>query len=45
MKLYIHSQTSTVQLVKVGNGQVISSHTLLDFWLLTHGGIKINPYQ
>ena len=29
MKLLIHSQTSTVQLLKFGNGLVISSHTLL----------------
>ena len=33
-KLLIHSQTSTVQPLKFGNGLVISSHTLLGMWLL-----------
>ena len=37
MKLLIHSQTSMVQLLKFGNGQVISSHTLQGMWLIIHG--------
>ena len=37
-KLLIHSQT----LLKFGNWQVISSHTLLDMWLLISTGIKSN---
>ena len=41
MKLLIHSQTSTVQPLKFGNGQVISSHTLLGMWLLIHAGLKL----
>ena len=44
IKLLIHSKTSTVQPLKFGNGQVISSHTLLFRWLLIHVGIKVNPY-
>ena len=43
IKLLIHSQTSTVQPLKFGNGKVISSHTLLCMWLLIHAGIKVNP--
>ena len=31
--------------VEVGNGQVISSHTLLSVWLLIHAGVKVNPRQ
>ena len=27
-----------------GNGKVISPHTLLCMWLLTHAVIKVNPY-
>ena len=42
MKLLLHSQTSTVQPLKFGNGEVVPSHTLLDMWLLTHAGIKVN---
>ena len=33
MKLLIHSQTSTVQTLKFGNGLLISCHTLLDMRL------------
>ena len=43
MKILIHSQTSTVQLLKFWNGYLISSHNLLDMWLLIDTGIKINP--
>ena len=43
MKLLINYQTSIVQQSKFRNGKVISSHTLLGVWLLTHAGIKINP--
>ena len=42
MKLLIHPQTSTVQLLKFGNEQVISSHTLLGMWKVMHAGIKWN---
>ena len=44
MKLLLHSHTSTVQPLKFGNGQVISSHTLVGMYmyLLTHAGIKVN---
>ena len=42
MKLFIHSQTSTVQPLKFGNGYVIPSHTLLGMWLLINAGIKVN---
>ena len=38
MKLLIHSQTSTVQPLKFGNGWAISSHILLGMWLLIHAG-------
>ena len=34
-------QTSTVQLLEFGNGQVIPSHTLLGICLLIHAGFKI----
>ena len=27
----------------IWNRQVISSHILLDLWLLIHAGIKVNP--
>ena len=40
MKSLIHSQTSTAQPLKFGNGCVISSHTVLDMILLIHDGIK-----
>ena len=30
--------------LKIGNGQLISSHTLLGIGLLIHAGIKVNPY-
>ena len=39
MKLVIHSQTSTVQLLD------ISSHILLIMWLLIHVVIKGNLYK
>ena len=42
-KLLIHYQISTVQSLKFGNGEAISSHTLPGMWLLIHAGIKINP--
>ena len=42
-KLLIHSQTSTVLLLKFVNGKLISSYTLLDTWLLIQAGIKVNP--
>ena len=43
MKLLIHSQTSTAQPLKFGNGWVISSHILLGMNLLIHSGIKSKP--
>ena len=43
LKLLIHSETSTVQPLKFGNGSVISSNTLPGIWLLIHAGIKDNP--
>ena len=43
MPLLIHSQTSTVQPLRLGNGETISSHTLLGMWLLIHAGIKVKP--
>ena len=43
MKLLIHSQNSTVQQLKFGNGSVISSHTLLSMWLSIRAGIKDAP--
>ena len=45
MKLLIHPQTSLVQPLKFGNRQIISSHTLLNMWLLIHIGIKVNLCQ
>ena len=41
MKLLIQSQTSTVKPLKFVNGPVISSHTLLDMWLLIHAGTEV----
>ena len=41
MKLLIHSQNSLVELLKFGNGNVISSHILLGIWLFIHVGIKL----
>ena len=38
MKCFIHSQTSTVQPLRFGNEQVISSHTLLDDLQITSNG-------
>ena len=38
MELLIHFQTSTAQPLKIGNGEVITSHTLLGMWLLIHAG-------
>ena len=32
MKLLIHYQTSTVKLLKFGNGEVISSHIWMDMF-------------
>ena len=43
IKLLIHSQTSTVQPLKFGDGQAISSQILLGIGLLIHAGIKVNP--
>ena len=43
MKLFIHSQTSTVAPLKFGNGYVISFHTLQGMWLLIRDGIKLTP--
>ena len=43
---YIHYEVLgeiTVALLKFGNGQVISSHSLQDMWLFIHAGIKVNP--
>ena len=40
MKLPTHSQTSTMlSSLKFGNGQIISSHTLLGLWLLIHAEV------
>ena len=44
-KLHIHSQTSTVQPLKFGNGWVIASRTLLGMWLLIYAVIWINPCE
>ena len=43
-EIIIHSQTSTVQPLHIGNGNVISSHILLGMRLLAQGGIKVKPY-
>ena len=43
VKLLIYSQTSTAGPLKVENGWIILSHTLLGTWLLVHAGIKVNP--
>ena len=45
MKLLIHCHISTMQQLKFGNWYLISSHVLLDMWLLFHTGIKDNPCQ
>ena len=45
MKLLIHSQAATVQMLKFGDGWVISFHNLLGMWLLINAGIKINSRQ
>ena len=42
MGLFIHSQTSTMQPLKFGNGEVISSHTVLDMWLLIYAVIDVS---
>ena len=42
-KCLIHSQISTVQLLKFGNRYVISSHTLWWMQLFIHADIKVNP--
>ena len=39
MELLIHSQASTVQLLKFENGYVILYHAFLGMWLLIHAGI------
>ena len=44
MKLLIHFQTSTIKLLKFGNGYVISSHSLCGIWLFIHTGIEVKPY-
>ena len=41
MKLIIHSLTSTVASLKIGNGSVISYHTLWYIWLFIRGWIKV----
>ena len=41
MKLRIHSQSSTVQPLNLGNEKVIPIHALLGMWLLIHAGIKV----
>ena len=41
MKLIMHSQISTVQPLKFGNGSVIQTHTLLGMRLLIYAGIKV----
>ena len=43
MKLLIHSQSSTVAPLKFVNGDVITSHTLHAWLLLTLARIKVNP--
>ena len=40
VNLLIHSQTSTVQPLKLVKGLVILSHTSLGMWLLIHAEIK-----
>ena len=40
MKLLIYSQTSTAGPLKVQNGWIILSHTLLGTWLLVHASLK-----
>ena len=44
MKSFTHSQTSTVALLKFGNGYIVSSHTLLCMWLLLHAGIEVSQF-
>ena len=41
VELLIHSQTSTVQPLKYGDGYVILSHNILGIWLIIHAGIKV----
>ena len=43
VKLLIYSQTSTAGPLKVENGWIILSHTLLGTWLFVHAVIKVNP--
>ena len=45
MKLFIHSQTSTVALLTFGNGSVISAFTLLDMWSLTYAATEVLEKQ
>ena len=42
MKLLVHSKTSTAQSLKFENGDVISSYSLPDIWLLIHVVLKLN---
>ena len=42
MKLFSHSQTSTVQPLKFGNGEIISSHDLLISDYLSMLGLELN---
>ena len=45
IKLLIPSQISTVEPLKFGNVQVISSHTLRGMRLLIYAGIKVKPCE
>ena len=42
MKLLILYQPAAVQLLKFVNGYIISSHTLLDIWLLIHTEMTVS---
>ena len=41
MKLFAHSQTSTMWQLKIGNGYVILSHTLLVMWLFINVNVNV----
>ena len=43
IKLLIHSQTSTMQQLKPGNGLIISFHFLLSMEVPIHAGINVDP--
>ena len=45
MVYFIHSQASTATTLKAGKGGVISSHNLLDMWVIVHAGIKKKTCQ